>query len=67
MDLEDEMSKDKQALLDEFERRKKARLVNVSTDDSEVLNSPIMSMFNELLVKLISLFYISTIILQTRL
>ncbi|KAL1122968.1 hypothetical protein AAG570_003292 [Ranatra chinensis] len=36
MDLEEEMSKDKQALLDEFERRKKARQVNVSTDDSEV-------------------------------
>ncbi|XP_014248666.1 U4/U6 small nuclear ribonucleoprotein Prp4 [Cimex lectularius] len=36
MDLEDEMSKDKQALLDEFERRKKARHVNVSTDDNEV-------------------------------
>uniref|UniRef100_A0A0A9YDH1 U4/U6 small nuclear ribonucleoprotein Prp4 n=1 Tax=Lygus hesperus TaxID=30085 RepID=A0A0A9YDH1_LYGHE len=36
MDLEDEMSKDKQALLDEFERRKKARQVNVSTDDNEV-------------------------------
>lgn len=36
MDLEEEMSKDKQALLEEFERRKKARQVNVSTDDSEV-------------------------------
>ncbi|XP_054289834.1 U4/U6 small nuclear ribonucleoprotein Prp4-like [Macrosteles quadrilineatus] len=36
MELEEEMSKDKQALLEEFERRKKARQVNVSTDDSEV-------------------------------
>uniref|UniRef100_A0A069DUW1 Putative u4/u6 small nuclear ribonucleoprotein prp4 n=1 Tax=Panstrongylus megistus TaxID=65343 RepID=A0A069DUW1_9HEMI len=36
MELEEEMSKDKQALLDEFERRKKARQVNVSTDDNEV-------------------------------
>lgn len=36
MDLEDEMSKDRQALLEEFERRKKARQINVSTDDSEV-------------------------------
>lgn len=35
MDLE-EMSKDRQALLEEFERRKKARQINVSTDDSEV-------------------------------
>lgn len=30
------MSKDKQALLEEFERRKKARQINVSTDDAEV-------------------------------
>ena len=30
------MSKDRQALLEEFERRKKARQINVSTDDSEV-------------------------------
>lgn len=36
MELEDEMSKDRQALLEEFERRKKARQINVSTDDSEV-------------------------------
>ncbi|XP_075221896.1 U4-U6 small nuclear riboprotein factor 60K [Lycorma delicatula] len=36
MDLEEEVSRDKQALLEEFERRKKARHVNVSTDDSEV-------------------------------
>lgn len=36
MDLEDEMSKDKQILLEEFERRKKARQINVSTDDGEV-------------------------------
>lgn len=35
-DLEDAMSKDKQALLEEFERKKKARLVQVSTDDDEV-------------------------------
>lgn len=35
-DLEEEMSKDKQALLEEFERRKKARQINVSTDDEEV-------------------------------
>ena len=36
MELEDEMSKDRQALLEEFERRKKARQINVSTDDFEV-------------------------------
>ncbi|KAI4458068.1 wd40 repeat protein [Holotrichia oblita] len=36
MELEDAMSKDKQALLEEFERRKKARSINVSTDDAEV-------------------------------
>ncbi|GLV44253.1 U4-U6 small nuclear riboprotein factor 60K [Carabus blaptoides fortunei] len=36
MELEDAMSKDKQALLEEFERRKKARQINVSTDDAEV-------------------------------
>lgn len=30
------MSRDKQALLEEFERRKKARSINVSTDDAEV-------------------------------
>lgn len=29
-------SKDKSALLEEFERRRKARLINVSTDDIEV-------------------------------
>lgn len=40
-------SKDKAALLEEFERRKKARQINVSTDDAEVkrnlrqLNEPI--------------------------
>lgn len=40
-------SKDKVALLEEFERRKRARLINVSTDDAEVkknlrqLNEPI--------------------------
>lgn len=36
MELEDAMSKDKQALLEEFERRRKARSINVSTDDAEV-------------------------------
>lgn len=40
-------SKDKSALLEEFERRRKARQINVSTDDAEVkknlrqLNEPI--------------------------
>jgi hypothetical protein len=40
-------AKDKVALLEEFERKKKARQINVSTDDSEVklclrqLNEPI--------------------------
>ncbi|XP_060525282.1 U4/U6 small nuclear ribonucleoprotein Prp4 [Cylas formicarius] len=36
MDLENSMSRDKQALLEEFERRRKARSINVSTDDGEV-------------------------------
>ncbi|KAF7283852.1 U4-U6 small nuclear riboprotein factor 60K isoform X1 [Rhynchophorus ferrugineus] len=36
MGLEEAMSRDKQALLEEFERRKKARSINVSTDDGEV-------------------------------
>ncbi|XP_017783416.1 PREDICTED: U4/U6 small nuclear ribonucleoprotein Prp4 [Nicrophorus vespilloides] len=36
MELEDAISKDKQALMEEFERRKKARSINVSTDDAEV-------------------------------
>lgn len=36
MDMEEEISKDKQLLLEEFERRKKARQINVSTDDAEV-------------------------------
>ncbi|XP_023019204.2 U4-U6 small nuclear riboprotein factor 60K [Leptinotarsa decemlineata] len=36
MELEDAMSRDKQALLEEFERRRKARSINVSTDDAEV-------------------------------
>ncbi|KAL1505929.1 hypothetical protein ABEB36_005377 [Hypothenemus hampei] len=36
MELEEAMSRDKQALLEEFERRKKARSINVSTDDGEV-------------------------------
>ncbi|GBP64165.1 hypothetical protein EVAR_35554_1 [Eumeta japonica] len=39
MELEDEMSKDKKALLEEFERRRKARQLNVSTDDDEVRRS----------------------------
>lgn len=38
MELEEEMSKDKKALLEEFERRRKARQLNVSTDDDEVTN-----------------------------
>lgn len=37
MDLEDlDVNKDRQALLEEFERRRKARQINVSTDDTEV-------------------------------
>ena len=36
MELEEEVSKDRQAVREEFERRKKARQINVSTDDSEV-------------------------------
>lgn len=36
LELEDSISKEKQALLEEFERRKKARSINVSTDDGEV-------------------------------
>ncbi|KAJ8921763.1 hypothetical protein NQ315_008388 [Exocentrus adspersus] len=36
MELEEAMSRDKQALLEEFERRRKARSINVSTDDAEV-------------------------------
>ncbi|XP_066255733.1 U4/U6 small nuclear ribonucleoprotein Prp4 [Euwallacea similis] len=36
LELEEAMSRDKQALLEEFERRKKARSINVSTDDGEV-------------------------------
>ncbi|KAJ0178231.1 hypothetical protein K1T71_006054 [Dendrolimus kikuchii] len=39
MELEDEMSRDKKALLEEFERRRKARQLNVSTDDDEVRRS----------------------------
>lgn len=35
-DLEAEMAKDKTALLEEFERKKKARHVQVSTDDNEI-------------------------------
>lgn len=34
--MEDAISKDKQVLLEEFERKKKARQVQVSTDDDEV-------------------------------
>ncbi|KAF5299499.1 hypothetical protein FQR65_LT01081 [Abscondita terminalis] len=47
MELEDSISKEKQALLEEFEKRKKARSINVSTDDGEVkknlrqLNEPV--------------------------
>lgn len=46
-DIETEVAKDKQLLLEEFEKKRKARLVNVSTDDEEVkrnlrqLNEPI--------------------------
>jgi len=36
MDIEDELSRDKQLVLEEFERRKRARQINVSTDDVEV-------------------------------
>ncbi|XP_032526138.2 U4/U6 small nuclear ribonucleoprotein Prp4 [Danaus plexippus] len=39
MELEDEITKDKKALLEEFERRRKARQLNVSTDDDEVRRS----------------------------
>ncbi|KAH8322473.1 hypothetical protein KR074_000887 [Drosophila pseudoananassae] len=46
-DLEAEMERDKVALLEEFERKKRARQINVSTDDAEIksnlrqLNEPI--------------------------
>uniref|UniRef100_A0A1A9WTI4 Pre-mRNA processing factor 4 (PRP4)-like domain-containing protein n=1 Tax=Glossina brevipalpis TaxID=37001 RepID=A0A1A9WTI4_9MUSC len=46
-DLETEVAKDKVALLEEFERKKRARQINVSTDDAEIkrnlryLNEPI--------------------------
>jgi len=46
-DLEMEMERDKVALLEEFERKKRARQINVSTDDTEIksnlrqLNEPI--------------------------
>uniref|UniRef100_A0A034VMW8 U4/U6 small nuclear ribonucleoprotein Prp4 n=1 Tax=Bactrocera dorsalis TaxID=27457 RepID=A0A034VMW8_BACDO len=46
-DLETEVAKDKEALLKEFERKKRARQINVSTDDAEIkanlrqLNEPI--------------------------
>ncbi|CAG9806088.1 unnamed protein product [Chironomus riparius] len=46
-DIEGEIEKDKTALLEEFERKKKARQINVSTDDAEIkkslrqLNEPI--------------------------
>jgi hypothetical protein len=36
MELEEEMNHDRQALLEEFERRKRACQINVSTDDKEV-------------------------------
>lgn len=36
MDIEDEVSKDRAALLEEFERRKRARQIHVSTDDDQV-------------------------------
>lgn len=39
MELGEEMSRDKKALLEEFERRRKARQLNVSTDDDEVRRS----------------------------
>lgn len=37
--------RDKTALLEEFERRRKARLINVSTDDTEVKKN--LRQFNE--------------------
>lgn len=46
-DIETEVAKDKALLLEEFEKKRKARLINVSTDDEEVkrnlrqLNEPI--------------------------
>lgn len=46
-DIETEVSKDKLALLEEFERKRRARQINVSTDDAEIkknlrqLNEPI--------------------------
>ena len=36
MKIEDSMSKEKKAVADELERRKRVRLMNVSTDDNEV-------------------------------
>ena len=44
-DLEQEVTKDKAALLEEFERKKKARQIHVSTDDAEVKKS--LRMLNE--------------------
>ncbi|XP_017844144.1 U4/U6 small nuclear ribonucleoprotein Prp4 isoform X2 [Drosophila busckii] len=38
-DLENEMERDKVALLEEFERKKRARQINVSTDDAEIKNN----------------------------
>jgi U4/U6 small nuclear ribonucleoprotein PRP4 len=35
MELEGEVNRDGQALIEEFERRKRARQINVSTDDEE--------------------------------
>jgi hypothetical protein len=36
VELEEEMSRELQAVLEEFERRKRARKINFSTDDEEV-------------------------------
>ena len=36
MELEEEMNRDRQAPLEEFERRKRAHQINVLTDDEEV-------------------------------
>ena len=36
MEIEDSISKEKKAVQDELERRKRVRLMNVSTDDNEV-------------------------------
>uniref|UniRef100_T1J785 Pre-mRNA processing factor 4 (PRP4)-like domain-containing protein n=1 Tax=Strigamia maritima TaxID=126957 RepID=T1J785_STRMM len=36
MEMEEDVGKEKQIMLEEFERRKRARQINVSTDDAEV-------------------------------